>query len=155
MLRWQEDFTYWFFEGEELMEASTLSQVPEWVEDYANIWDAVSFFQKCGCVGRSAHQVETEFHRLCLAVLEQALSRYGERLQVFRGSQSEGLPLELHELLYGATNYDVAAWYGPVSTFDVFGLRTYSSGASVLEPGDLSSFDEEVIFFPHNILQEF
>lgn len=152
MLDWQNDFTYWYREGGNLIEAASLSAVPESIEHFAKIWEAVRFFEKCGCMGRSAHAVSSEYHALCLEVIKIAISRYGEEVLVFRGSQRESLPLEDHKILYGATDERVAVWYGPVSQFKVRGLRTNGVSASVLSPDDLSTSDEAFIFTPDTIL---
>lgn len=150
---WQKDFSYWYFDlTGSLIECHSLSDVPEEVEDYAKISDAVAFFNKCGCVRRSAHNPQTEFHKLCLEVVKIAIDRYGEIVKVYRGSQLETLPIEDHKILYGATSYDVAAWYGIVSRLEVKGLRTHSMCVSVLSPDDPTSYDEEIIFLPETII---
>lgn len=152
MFDWQKDFTYWYFDSAgNLIESPDLSGVPEHIEDYVKISEAIAFFNQCGFVGRSTHNPQTEFHKLCLEVVKIAVHKYGESIKAYRGSQSEALPIKDHKILYGATSYDVAAWYGPVSEFNVKGLRTHSRSASVLSPDDLNSCDEEIIFLAETI----
>jgi hypothetical protein len=151
MYDWQNDFTYWYVENGALVEAGSLSEVPEDVECYGRIHDAVAFFPRLSMFRKSAHVVDSEDQALYLAIIAIAIERYGEDCHVFRGSNGEW-ELSRHKILYGATSIDVAAHYGHiVEGLQVRGLRTHSPTNSVLTPDDDDSEDEEIIFMPETI----
>jgi hypothetical protein len=151
MYAWQDDFTYFYYMGDRLMSAASMSGVPDEIEVFVRICDAVSFFPGLSLVGKSAHEVTSEYHQLCLDVLKLAVCRHGEAIEIFRGSNSNWA-LDDHKILYGATDASVAAHYGKVGSFRVLGLRTLSPSRSVLCPEDQYSADEEVVFFPETVL---
>lgn len=146
-MRYRDDFTYYYFDQEELRSAPSAMSVPEYVEDFANIHDAVGYVQKLGCLGQSQHVVKNEFHQLCLKVLKVAVNQYGETFPVLlRGTQSDR-PDSDHKILFGTTNTKVAAFYGDIREYrNVRGLRTRSIAESVVSDG-LEEMDEEIIFF--------
>jgi hypothetical protein len=143
----RDDFTYYYYQGGQIVEASALCDVPEDIEDYCKISDAVSFVQKIGCAGRSQHNVKTEYHRLCLDVLKIAVQKHGEVFPVLlRGTRSTR-PDADHQILFGTTDKTVAEFYGQVREYrNIKGLRTRSMAVSVATD-DYGQCDEEVIFF--------
>ena len=140
------DFTRYFFKEGILESAPSVSGVPEEVEDFVSIAEAVSTLQMYGCWGRSIQSAKEEMHCLCIEVLRLAVEKYGEVIPtIYRGSSGK-LALSDHKILYGSTNKKIAEFYGEVREFKaVKGLRTYSTKESVISCKEM---DEEIIFFP-------
>lgn len=145
---YQNDFTYYYYQSGSIQAAAKCSEVPEDVESFVKIQNAVSFVQKLGCAGISQHKVNEEHHALCLDVLRIAVEKYGEVFPVLlRGVRSQRPDCD-HKILFGTTDYSVAAEYGEVKEYrNVKGLRTRSTALSVVT-GDYDQMDEEIIFFP-------
>lgn len=147
-----EDFTRYYFQDGVLKSSPTVSDVPEEIDDFASIGEAISTLQMYGCIGKSIQSAKEESHRLSLAVLRLAVEKYGEVIPtVYRGVRGN-LPLSDHQVLYGSSDHEVAEFYGDVVEYkNIKGLRTYSSKKSVVDPEDDSRMDEEIIFFPEVI----
>lgn len=145
---YRDDFTYYYYRDSQLVAAQSLSDVPEDVEDYCKISEAVAFVQKIGCAGRSQHDIKTEYHQLCLDVLKIAVEKYGEVFPVLLRGTRSNRPEAEHKILFGTTQREVAEFYGEVREYKyVKGLRTASLMLSVVS-GEYDQMDEEVIFFP-------
>lgn len=140
------DFTRYFFKKGILESAPSVSGVPEEVENFVSIAEAISTLQMYGCWGKSIQSAKEEMHCLCLDVLRLAVEKYGEVIPIVYRGCNGSLPLSDHKILYGSTNKKVAQFYGEVSEFKaVKGLRTYSTKESVIS---CKAMDEEIIFFP-------
>lgn len=150
-MQWRDDFTYYYYDAEGQFTASSLSKVPDEIEDFANIFNAVGFVQKLGCIGASQHKVRSQYHQLCLDVLKIAVEKYGEIIPVaFRGIRSRRTDDE-SLILFASTEKAVAEFYaidGDIREYhNIRGLRVNSQTKSVISEGwDLQ--DEEIIFFP-------
>lgn len=144
MQDWQNDFTYYWLAPEGLVGAP-LSEVPEEVEDFWSIGDAVSYVQRLGCSGMNLH---TQTPQTVLDVLKLAVEKYGEVHQkVLRGTRSQR-PLSEYKILFGTTDRKVAEFYGDVTEhLNVRGIKYAANTLSVVS-GDYSQDDEEIIFFP-------
>lgn len=143
-----DDSRYFYMQGEELTCAQSCSGVPDDVEDYARIMDAVNEVQSRGSWGLSQHKVEGSYHELCLKVLHLAVQLYGEEFPIlYRGSRSKR-PDSEYKIMFASPEKEVARFYGEVKEYrNIFGLKTHSNLKSV-KSGDWSEIDIEVIFFP-------
>ena len=150
LLDWQKDFSYWYInENSEIVEASSLGEVPENIKEYGKISDAVWYFPQLSMRGKSAHTLDSADHRLYLHIMREAVKKHGQEIQVYRGHRGEWA-IGDHKILYGATERSVAAHYGAiVETMKVKGLVTKSPTFSVASGNE---FDIEVIFFPETII---
>ena len=145
----RDDFTRYYMQDGNLKTSETVSGIPEEIDDFFSIWEAVGYFQKLGCWGKSLHSDDPTL-LLALEVLKIAIDRYGEEIAVFRGHHGEFAPSHC-KVLFGAVDRAVAAFYGPiVEQRTVRGLRTFSTAKSVLTD-DMNVMDEEVIFFRDDI----
>lgn len=153
MYKWQEDMTYyWVDESGEFRESPRLSGVPESCEEYGRICDAVSFFPRLSLRGKSAHVVSSQEHALYLHIIDRAIEKHGEMIEIYRGHRGEWA-MAAHKILYGTTIESVASHYGPVvDRMTVIGLVTESPTKSVLSE-DLDTFDIEVIFKPNGVVK--
>jgi hypothetical protein len=159
------DFTQYFFDGDgELKSAPSVGEVPQDVENFANIGEALSSLQSRGCWGLSNQlDIEPKTQRdrqrlealqLDIAIVKIAIEKYGEILPViYRGRNPEmTLPIAKHKVLFGSPNRAIAAWYGEVIEYrNVKALRYYSKKVSVVDPDNADAMDEEVVFFPESI----
>lgn len=144
------DFTYYYFDSEgNLQTAPSAMSVPEEVEDFCKIHDAIGYVQKLGCAGMSQHSIRNDYHKLCLSVLKIAVEKYGETFPVLlRGVRSDR-PDSDHMILFGTTDRAIAEFYGKVGEYrHVKGLKTRSVAESVVT-GEVDQMDEEIIFFPN------
>lgn len=139
---------YFYFENGKLQVVNACSEVPEDVDDFAKVDDAVSYVQQIGCMGFSQHKIKSEYHKLCLAVLRWAVDNLGEVFpEVLRGVRSDR-PDSDYLIMFGTTDKEVAKSYGNIKVYEnIKGLRTVSTMKSV-KTGDWSATDEEIIFFP-------
>ena len=143
---WHNDFTYYYFDGNEI-KSGLLSSVPDEVEDYAKVHEAIGFVQHIGCTGKSQHVISSDYHRLCLEVLKIAVEKYGETFPVLLRGVRSNRPDSEHKILFGTTDRQVAGFYGEVREYrNIKGLRTNSAMKSV-KTNNMSDMDEEVIFF--------
>lgn len=159
-----DDFTQYYFRNGELKSAPSVADVPEDVENFANIHEALSALQSRGCWGLSNQlDIEPKNQRdrqrlealhLDIAIIKIAIEKYGEILPViYRGRNPEmTLPIAKHKVLFGSPNRAIAAWYGEVTEYqNVKALRYYSKKVSVIDPDNADAMDEEVVFFPESI----
>ena len=158
------DFTQYYFQNGELKSAPSVADVPEDIDNFANIHEALSSLQSRGCWGLSNQlDIEPKTRRdrqrvealnLDIAIIKIAIEKYGETLTVYRGRKPEmALPIAKHKVLFGSPNRAIAAWYGEVTEYrNVKALRYYSKKVSVIDPDNADAMDEEVIFFPESII---
>lgn len=158
-----EDFTQYFFQDGELKSALSVADVPEDIENFANIHEALSSLQSRGCWGLSNQlDIEPKIQRdrqrlealqLDIAIIKIAIEKYGETLTVYRGRNPEmTLPIAKHKVLFASPDRAIAAWYGEVIEYhNVKALRYYSKKVSVVDPDNADAMDEEVVFFPESI----
>jgi hypothetical protein len=120
---------------------------PEEIE-YCTYTEALRHSCWLGSCGFNQHQFRDDFHVLCNKVLRWLVENYGEKFEVlYRGSRSDRLDSE-YKILFGSTDEDVAAHYGPVKIYrNVKGFKHTSLLKSV-KTDDYTESDEEVIFFP-------
>jgi len=146
MFDWQNDFNYYYFDSG-VLNSVPLSDVPEEIEDYAKIGDAVAFVQKCGAVGWSQHTPRNQYHELCLEILKMAVKLYGvEHETLYRGVRSSR-PDSDHKIMFASPSKTVAEWYGDVKEIsNIKGLAYRSTLNRVIE--DSVEADFEVLFFP-------
>jgi len=146
MTDWQNDFNYYYFECG-VLNSAPLADVPEEIEDYAKISDAVAFVQKCGAVGWSQHTPRNEYHELCLEILKVAVKLYGTKYKtLYRGVRSSR-PDSDHKIMFATPSKTVAEWYGDVKEIsNIKGLAYRSTLNSVIECS--SEPDIEILFFP-------
>jgi len=150
---------YYYKESGEIATAPSAMSIPEEIEVFAKLSDAVRFVQKLGCVGTSQHIIKEgekgEFHRLCLEVLKRNVREIGEVFSlVLRGVRPSSYPDAEHKILFGSTDRKVAEFYGEIREYrNIKGLKVFSLMRSVNyeENGDESEMDEEIIFFPEEI----
>jgi hypothetical protein len=143
-----------YFNCDRLNQCSTLSEVPEEVEDWCSVAEAISYVQSLGCQGRSQHKIQSEYHKLVLAVLRWAVENEGEMFpEVLRGVRSDR-PDENSLILFGTRDAEVAQFYARnnIKTYkNIKGLLTYSTKESVKGGFEM---DEEIIFFPLILLPQ-
>ena len=150
-LAYANDFTRYYYDQDDALKTSpNVSGIPEEIENYFSILEAIRYLQKLGCWGKSLHSEDPEVS-LARQVLKIAVEKYGEVVEVFRGHHGEFCGE--CKILYGATDRNVAAFYGPIiESRIVKGLRTLSTAESVVNPEDVSAMDEEIIFFPETVI---
>lgn len=141
-----------YLDGEVLKVTHAVSEVPEEIEDWASVGEAVSYVQHLGCAGFSQHKIKSDYHKLCLAVLKWAVENIGEVFpEVLRGVRSQRSEQE-SLILFGTTDKEVAKFYakdGNIKAYkNVKGLKTMSTMKSVKNDDWADQGDEEIIFFP-------
>jgi hypothetical protein len=150
LMSYKDDFTQYYYLGGELKVASVVSEVPEDVDDFTTINEAIFWMQKLGCIGRHVHG-DNPSNSLLLEVMRIAVEKYGQVFPlVYRGVRSNR-PDAQYKILYGALDKNVAAFYGNVKVYrNVRGLLTRSLAKPVLadETTPADEADEEIIFFP-------
>lgn len=144
-----------YFDGDNLKTAQSVSEVPEEVEDWVSIGEAVSYVQHLGCAGFSQHRIKSDYHKLCLAVLRLSVEKFGEVFpEVLRGVRSNR-PEQESLILFGTTDREVANFYAKDGNIKVYknikGLRTNSTMKSVKTDDWADQGDEEIIFFPEYV----
>ena len=134
MQEWQKDFTYYYFDQHgNISTAFKVSEIPDSVSNYANTGDAVSHFQKRGCIGKSLHISDSEYYDLCLYILKKATEKYGQEVSVLREIR-DNYPESAHKILFGTFDKEVAEFYGEtIKTYTVKGLIINSLKHSVKE----------------------
>jgi hypothetical protein len=140
-----------YFDGEILKVVQEVSEVPEEVEDWTSLGDAIGYVQHLGCAGFSQHKIKSEYHHLCLEVLRWAVENIGETFpEVLRGVRGNR-PEQDHLILFGTTDREIAKFYAKDGNIKVYknvkGLRTVSTMKSVKTGNWADQGDEEIIFF--------
>lgn len=148
MFKYQDDFTYYYFDNNELKIATVVSEIPEHINEWMTISDAVGYVRKIGCMGQHIHNCQKQSTKLALAVLRIAIYKYGQMFdKVYRGSKSSR-PLSEYKLIFASPSREVAEFYGEVTELtNIRGLLTRSMAKSVVTD-DYSQVDEEILFFP-------
>ena len=145
---------YFYFENDNLRIVDACSEVPEDVEEFAKLSDAVSYVQHLGCAGFSQHKIRNEYHKLNLLALRWAVENIGEVFpEVLRGVRSQRSDQD-SQILFGTTDKEVAEFYAKDGNVKVYknikGLRTMSTMKSA-KTDDWAEGDEEIIFFPEYV----
>ena len=142
---------FYLDKNEVLKTAQAVSEVPEDVEDWTSVSDAVSYVQHLGCAGFSQHKIKSDYHKLCLAVLRWAVENIGEVFpEVLRGVRSQRSDQD-SLILFGTTDKKVAEFYAKdgIKVYrNIKGLRIMSTMKSVKTDDWADQGDEEIIFFP-------
>jgi hypothetical protein len=146
---------YFYFENENLKIANFCSEVPEDVEEFTKLSDAVSYVQHLGCAGFSQHKIRNKYHELNLLALRWAVENIGETFpELLRGVRSQRSEQE-SLILFGTTDREVAEFYAKDGNVKVYknikGLRTTSTMKSVKTDDWADQGDEEIIFFPEYV----
>jgi hypothetical protein len=146
---------FYLDDDEVLKVAQAVSEVPEDVEDWTSVGDAVSYVQHLGCAGFSQHKIKSDYHKLCLAVLRWAVENIGEAFPtVLRGVRSQRSDKD-SLILFGTTDREVAKFYAKDGKIKVYrnikGLKTMSTVKSVKTDDWADQGDEEIIFFPEDV----
>lgn len=149
------EFSYFYFDkGADtkgsLKIVDKCSQVPDEIEDFCKLDDAIALVQKLGCCGICQHQIKDEYHQLCLTVLAKAVDNIGETFPlVLRGVRSKR-PDSDYKILFGTRDQQVAAFYGETikEYHNVRGVRVKCSRAKSVKTDDWDEQDDEIIFFP-------
>jgi hypothetical protein len=149
MENYRDDFTYYYYYQGKLKIANKVSDIPEHIEEFTTITEAVSWLQRCGCAGISIHNEQRESIKLGIEVLKIAVYKYGQIFEkVYRGVRSSR-PESEYKILYGSDKLEIAKKYGDVVEYkNVRGLLTNSWAKSVISE-DIAEMDTEIIFFPN------
>jgi hypothetical protein len=147
-------FTYWYRNNSgNIVEASSLSEVPEDIELYCNTYDIGKYFQRLGANNVNPHTYRREGHLFMLEILPLAIEKYGRVFpRLYRGVRSDR-PDGEYKLLFGSEDIEVAKFYGKTikEYLNVRGLEFHSVLRSV-KSDDYSDgygeMDREVIFLP-------
>lgn len=143
-MKYSDDFTrYYYAEDGTIQSCSLASEVPDEVDDYFTISEALSFLQRAGCWGFS-FDAETARPSVLLAaeIVKIAIEKYGEVFPVlYRGC--DGPEPSGRVIKYGSPIREVAEFYGKVKVLrNIKGLRHLGFAESVCG----LDRDEEVLF---------
>jgi hypothetical protein len=152
MLPYFDDLNYFYIDSQNnLIEVPKLNDVPEDIQGYSRIMDAVAYFQQLGMLGLSANIKGEgrlfEDYNLNIQVLKIGFERYKQLFPVlYRGCRKTSRPDKEYKILFTTPQIEVAKFYGDTirEYRNVYALLTHGKGVSVVS-GDYTFLDEEAI----------
>ncbi|MBW4677681.1 MAG: hypothetical protein KME52_27880 [Desmonostoc geniculatum HA4340-LM1] len=141
---------YFYKEGSCLHIVQGCSAVPENVEEFCKLEDAIGHVQWLGCARQSQHVIRNEYHALVLEVLAWSIENQGELFpEIYRGVRSLRPDTE-YKILFGTRDIEVAKFYGDtIKTYaNIRGIKVRISTAKSVKTDSWDETDDEIIFFP-------
>jgi hypothetical protein len=134
MLKYQEDRRHFYYQDDVLTSSNKISDIPDDVDDYWSMSDAVQHLAHSGCLGSDfSISGAKESLKLCAEVVKIAVAEYGENFsRLYRGSHN-GINPTNRVVKYATPSQEVAEFYGAVTILEnIKGLRTFSLREEVL-----------------------